>query len=174
MKMHSKSITQIIVMSFVVLSAGCAQPEQGVTSQQARTAIEAKAAEWEAAFNAGDGAAIAARYAPDGQLLPPNGAIVTGAENIAAFWQSAIDSVDGISLQLEVVDVVAHGDHANDVGRFTMADGDGNTIGTGKYMVLWRLEQGEWKMVHDIWNMDSAPDQPATGSSDGTGADDDT
>jgi uncharacterized protein (TIGR02246 family) len=152
-KHHTSSA---VVVVFVLILAGCAQ-DQGVTSEEARADIEAMAAGWQSAFNAGDGAGIAAHYTADAQLLPPNGVKVSGTENIAAFWQAAVDSVDGISIELEVVEVVAHGDHANDVGRFTMSDGDGNTMGTGKYMVLWRLEQGEWKMVRDIWNMDGEP-----------------
>lgn len=156
MDMIKYRASSAVVILFVLIFAGCAQ-EQGVTSEQARAKIEALAAEWQAAFNAGDGARIAAQYAADAQLLPPNGAKVSGTDNIAAFWQAAVDSEDGISIELEVIEVVAHGDHANDVGRFKMSDGDGNTIATGKYMVLWRLEQGEWKIVRDIWNMDGEP-----------------
>ena len=147
-----------------LIVAGCA-PEQGANSADARVAIEAKLVQWQDAFNAGDGAAIAANYAADGQLLPPGGETISGVDNIAAFWQAALDSADGMGVELEVVEVVAHGDHANEVGHFTMADVDGNILDQGKYMVLWRQEQGDWKMVRDIWNSNGAQAAEAAASS---------
>ena len=152
----------LIAAAVILFTASCA-PQQ--SSDDARVAIEAKTAQWQQSFNAGDGAAIAARYAADGQILPPGGATISGSDDIAAFWQDLLNTAGGISAKLEVVEVVAHGDHANEVGRFILTDSDGKTLDQGKYMVLWRQEQGDWKMVRDIWNSDGAPETEAVASS---------
>ena len=151
----------VLATTIALFTAGCAQEQ---SSGDARAAIEAKVAQWQEAFNAGDSAAVASRYTSDGQILPPGGATIGGSENIAKFWQGLLDA-GGISAKLEVGEVVAYGNYANEVGRFTMTDADGSTLDAGKYMILWRQEQGDWKMVRDIWNSDGAPAADAVASS---------
>lgn len=151
----------ILTSVIALLTASCAQEPSG---GDLRAAIEAQAAKWQESFNAGDGAGIAALYTTDGQIMPPGTAMVSGRDNIAAFWQEAL-SAGGISVKLEVVELVAQGKHATEVGRFTMADADGNTVDQGKYLVLWRQEQGEWRLSRDIWNSDNAPAAEAVASS---------
>ena len=56
----------LIAAAVILFTVSCA-PQQ--SSDDARVAIEAKTAQWQQSFNAGDGAAIAARYAADGQIL---------------------------------------------------------------------------------------------------------
>ena len=151
----------VLAATIALLTASCAQEPGG---GDVRAAIEAQAAKWQKSFNAGDGAGIAALYTDDGQIMPPGAATVSGREGIAAYWQDAL-SAGGASVSLEVVEVVAQGNHATDVGRFTMTDADGNTIDQGKYLVLWRQEQGEWRLARDIWNSDGAPAAEAAASS---------
>jgi uncharacterized protein (TIGR02246 family) len=151
----------VLAATIALLTAGCAPAPSG---GDARAAIEAQSAKWQESFNAGDGAGIAALYTDDGQILPPGAATVSGRENIAAFWQEAL-SAGGISATLETVEVVTQGNHATEVGRFSMTDADGNTVEQGKYLILWRQEQGEWRLARDIWNSDGAPAAEAAASS---------
>ena len=59
---------------------------------EVRAHIDAGTVKWVAAFNAGDGAAVAALYSEDAVLLPPGGERVDGRAAIQTFWQGAIDS----------------------------------------------------------------------------------
>jgi hypothetical protein len=56
-----------------------------------RSHIETAMTTFAAAFNGGDGAGVAALYAEDAAVLPPDGARVDGRDAIQAFWQGAID-----------------------------------------------------------------------------------
>jgi uncharacterized protein (TIGR02246 family) len=161
--MMSKSLKITVVVlaaSIMLLTASCAQDQSG----DVRAAIEATTAQWQQSFNAGDAAGIAALYTADGQLLPPGAATISGRDDIEAFWQGFV-SIEGISAVLESGEIVGQGNHATEIGRYTMTDADGNTIEQGKYMVLWRRDQGVWQLARDIWNANEAP-AADTGSGD--------
>ena len=104
-----------------------------------------------AAVNQGDAAGLAALYTENGQLLPPKGDFVTGRSAIQEFWQSAMDA--GIkSAKLETVEVEGCGDTAYEVGKYTLfADGE-QMSDKGKYIVIWKQEDGQWKLHRDISN----------------------
>jgi len=36
-------------------------------------------------------------------------------------------------------------------------DSAGNTLEKGKFIVLWKEQNGVWKMHKDVWNSDDAP-----------------
>jgi uncharacterized protein (TIGR02246 family) len=118
-------------------------------------AIEARSLDFEAAFNAGDAAAVAALYAPDAAILPPGGARIDGIEGIATFWAGAFES--GLAdLDLVASEVISTGDSALDVGTLTLsAPGEGNerVVVAGKYMVHWVQIDGAWHLSRDIWNL---------------------
>jgi uncharacterized protein (TIGR02246 family) len=104
-----------------------------------------------ARFNSGDPAAVAALYTGTGQVLPPNGDFVTGQEAIQGFWQAVMDM--GIKqAKLETGEVEAHGDTAIEVSTFTLRGGDGQLLDQGKYIVIWKREDGQWKLHRDIFN----------------------
>ena len=110
-------------------------------------------------YMSGDGAALAALYTEDAALLPPGGARVDGRENIAAFWQGAMDS--GLVIEgLEVIEVMESGDQAVDIGTVFLSAPDGSggmTPITAKYLVVWhRGEDGSWHLHRDMWNPNPA------------------
>ncbi|TQV78566.1 YybH family protein [Denitrobaculum tricleocarpae] len=116
-----------------------------------REDIEAVDREFEAAMKAGNALGLAGVYTTTGQALPPNAATVSGKEDIAAFWQGAIDmGVTGV--ELESVELEELGDTAIQVGHFTLKTADGSVADNGKYIVIWKQEDGAWKWHRDIWN----------------------
>ena len=42
-------------------------------------------------------------------------------------------------------------------GKWTMADEDGNGYDHGKYLILWKMEDGKWKKFRDCHNSDIYP-----------------
>lgn len=126
------------------------------TSTGIRDAIVAANEEFMAFFSKGDAAGLAALYTENGQLLPPNSGIITGREAIQALWQGVFGM--GIkSVKLETVDVEGTGNTAAEVGKYEMQDGEGKTLDTGKYMVIWKKVAGQWKLHRDIWNSSITP-----------------
>jgi len=39
-------------------------------------------------------------------------------------------------------------------GEYTFRDKDGNQLDKGKYIVLWKPEDGKWKLFRDCYNSD--------------------
>lgn len=99
-----------------------------------------------------DGAsAMSDLYTDDAKIYPPGGDTVSGKSTIGSFWKGAYDA--GIKrAKLETVDADAAGDQIVEMGHYTLY-GDGDMqIDTGKYMVVWKQEGGDWKLHRDIWN----------------------
>ena len=121
-----------------------------------RSAIEVANKNWEAAASRSDGPGVAALYTADGQLLPAQSDFVTGIQAIGQFWQAVFDS--GIkSASLVTVEVESHGDTAYEVGSFELRGADGNVLDHGKYVVIWKKEDGSWKLHRDIWTTSVVP-----------------
>jgi uncharacterized protein (TIGR02246 family) len=121
------------------------------TSTEVRDAIATANENFMAAAKQGDAAALAALYTENGQVLPPNSDFVTGKEAIQAFWQAIRDT--GIkAATLETVEVEGHGDTATEVGKYTLHGEEGQQLDKGKYIVIWKQEEGQWKLHRDIFN----------------------
>jgi len=122
-----------------------------LTPTAVRDAIVTANETFMAAFSRRDAAELAASYTKDGQLLPPHSDIITGKQAIEAFWQSVMDM--GITqITLESLQVEGEGHTAYDVGKVTLLGAGGQMIDTGKYVVVWKQEDNEWKVHRDIWN----------------------
>ena len=87
----------------------------------------------------------------NGQILPPNSDFVTGKQAIQALWQGAMDM--GIkSVKIELVEVEGHGDTAIEVGKYTLSGEAGQVLDTGKYIVILKQADGQWKLHREIFN----------------------
>ena len=120
-----------------------------------RREIEQRVGEFEAAFNRGDMAALAALYTEDATLLPPDSGAIAGRPGIQQFWQGVRDSgVTRVALRPQQVE--ASGDMAAEVATadLTAESGTGQTSTIPvKYVVVWkRRAGGPWQLAVDIWN----------------------
>ena len=120
-----------------------------------RQEIEQRVQEFEAAFNRGDLAALAALYTEDAMVLPPDSGTITGRSEIQRFWQGVWDS-GARQATLRVQHVEGGGDLAAEVGAADLtveADGDQTSTVPLKYVVVWRRHTGgPWQLAVDIWN----------------------
>jgi ketosteroid isomerase-like protein len=107
---------------------------------------------WIEAFNAGDLDALAAMYAEDTWLLPPNGEMAQGRDVVRAAFGAMIDA--GQKAELETVEAIAAGDIGYKLGTFKALGPDGSVMDKGKFIEVWKQVGGEWKIMRDIWNSD--------------------
>ena len=120
------------------------------------SAIEAADQKFVSAFGRGDAAGIAQLYTEDGQILPPQSEPITGRHGIQAFWQGAMDM--GVkAAKLESVEVEGHGDSAVEIGKYELYAAGQQRVDHGKYVVIWKREQGEWMLWRAIWNTSVPP-----------------
>lgn len=139
----------ILGLATVLLSAlaATAAAQQG----NARAAIEAANKMFVAAANKADAAGVAALYSTTAQAFPPNAPIVSGRAAIQELWKGVFSS--GItSVSLTTSEVEAQGDLAYEVGSYEMKLKDGKVADRGKYCVVWKRENGQWRLHRDIWN----------------------
>jgi len=150
-------MTRLLGLVFAVIIAAVLNPP--ANAQSPRDDIEAALVTFAAAFNRGDDAGVAAHYAEDGAILPPDSARVDGRANIQAFWKGAIDA--GLAdLTLKAVEVGGSGDIAFEVGEVSYSAPDktsARSTATGKYIVVWKKgTDGVWRLYRDIWNANPA------------------
>ena len=126
-------------------------------------AIRQQVDRWLQLVKAKDAAGIAALYAEDGAVMPPNAPAGKGRAAIQQTW-TAMMGTPGFDLNImpDQIIVSSSGDMALDRGTYklAMAPGGKAITDTGKYVVVWRKIGGEWKAAADIFNSDL----PAAGS----------
>jgi ketosteroid isomerase-like protein len=99
-------------------------------------------------------------YSTDAQLLPPNMESVKGGTAIGTFWKGAYDS--GVKkAKLATEEATQNGNQVFEVGQYTLYGADDTQLDTGKYVVIWKKEGGQWKLHRDIWNTSMAPSMAA-------------
>ena len=120
-------------------------------------AIRAQVDHWLQLVKAKDAAQIAALYAEDGTVMPPNAPIGKGRAAIQETWASMM-RIPGFDLTInpEQIVISSSGDMALDRGTYTLTVAPAGTTqtDTGKYVVVWRKIGGDWKAVADIFNSD--------------------
>lgn len=107
---------------------------------------------FQAAYNAGDVKAVAAMYAEDGALHPPNSAPVDGRAAIATFWAAGLES--GPTAELTTKTLVGMGDNAAEVGMYVITGSDGSHLDHGHYTLIYKKVDGKWLILSDMWNSD--------------------
>lgn len=108
----------------------------------------------------GDHATLPAFFTADTLLLPAGKPLVRGRDAAVAFWTAASsDPRRRLRSQFENVDSMFEGDIVIEVGKavVTAVEGDRErVVDHGKYIVVWKHEEGRWKRHRDIFNSDGA------------------
>jgi ketosteroid isomerase-like protein len=167
-KSFHKLIVAVTVMSIVACNNASSDSKTADATEKketpafdlatAKTAIEAENAKFMEAFKKGDSAGAAANYAQDALIMPPNGEPVAKS-NIAPLWGSFIRM--GVKdVKLVVDDIAGNADIISETGHYEIYAAENKMLDKGKYVVVWKPENGSWKMYRDIFNT-SIPAAPA-------------
>lgn len=125
-------------------------------SSEMRAVIKAANDEFMTAFNSGDAAGLAALYTEDGQLMPPNAGSMTGRKAVQGFWQAVMDM--GVKKAAIITgEVEGHGDTAIEVSRFQLFGEGEQELDQGKFIVVWKQVDGQWRLHRDIFNSSNPP-----------------
>jgi uncharacterized protein (TIGR02246 family) len=154
MKFTRIAVLPMVMLALVPLAfAGARAKNPGLHT--ARTAIETANNRFSAAFERGDGMALAGMYTADAMAFPPDHEMIRGNQAIGQFWQATHASgVKHVVLTTHEVDW--SGDLAAEVGTATLTiqpEGQAQTTAAAQYVVVWqRQKDGTWKLHRDIWN----------------------
>lgn len=114
------------------------------------------AASYMRAFNARDASTLAAHFAEDALLMPPDTASIRGRANIEAAYRARFPIVVG-QLDMRRLDVIHSVDRATVIGRFSLTP-ERNDAGArpahGKYLVIYRRYGEGWLIEYQIVNYD--------------------
>ncbi len=114
-----------------------------------------------ASFTTGDSTAFANCYSSDACINVTNMPRMCGTEAITAFFNGGHKmGITNIALTTE--EVIGGEEAIVEVGKYEMFVGDKISAEKGKYIVIWKEENGKWKMYRDIWNSDAPPPPPMT------------
>ena len=119
----------------------------------AKTEIEAANAEFEALIAKGDSAGVANLYTSDAKLMGGNMPVVSGRASIQGAFNGMI-SMGIAGVNLTTIEVWGTEALVSEEGTYGLSDKSGNEIDKGKYIVLWKKEDGKWKLFRDCFNSD--------------------
>ncbi len=109
-------------------------------------------------YSSSGGAGVAAFYAKDAKVLPPNSDMIENNDDIGKFWKGVYDA--GVKkFSLTALTVESFGNSAVETGKFIIYDANDKQLDTGKYLVFWKKEKDGWKLFRDIWNSSSPAKQ---------------
>ena len=112
--------------------------------ENVREAIEEAVQKFMALYKQGNCKELAGLYSQDPVLMPPGMDFVSGKEAIQKVFE-AFRSMGIAELVFEIVEVDHCADHAIEMSRFKLLSAEGQQLDQGKYIVVWKREQGEWK-----------------------------
>jgi ketosteroid isomerase-like protein len=97
---------------------------------------------------------LANAYCKEGLILPPGADIIMGREAIKQSWILP----KGVSVphhKITPVEITVKDDWAYDIGYYegTTIKRNGDKVNfRGKYVIVWKKEDGDWKIYADAWN----------------------
>ncbi len=102
----------------------------------------------------GDIDALANAYSLNGKILPAGTTIIEGREAIKKKWVLP-ENVKILNHKVSPKEITITGEHAYDIGYYegSTLQKDGKTVTwKGKYVIVWKKEDNDWKIYIDMWN----------------------
>ena len=124
----------------------CSQPPKDVTSE----IVEANEV-FADLFNAHKGEDIGKLYTENGRLFPSNSPVIEGQEAIGQFW-NAVFGMGIDNATLTTVHVESFESTAIEEGAYKLFDANSNQLDEGKYIIIWKNIDGQWRLDRDIFS----------------------
>ena len=146
----------ILIVGIVIClgaSIGCQAP--AALSETEQTAIRQADQNWAKLMNARDFNGVAALYAEDAIVLPPNEPTVEGRAAIQT-WLEALPPISNV--QLQTLEIAGRGDLAYSRGTYSETITPAGAVPVedrGKWLTIYSKQaDGSWKIVRDVFNFD--------------------
>ena len=102
----------------------------------------------------GDSVGLASLYTSDAKFMMPNMPTASGRSGVQTGFAGLFSAMGTPGLTLTANEVWGTEELVTEVGSYTMTDKTGKEIDKGKYIDLWKMEDGRWKLHRDIFNSD--------------------
>ena len=145
----------VLAITFAgLLATGCGEKTDSTATfdlTAVKKIIQEKTIQFTEAHITKDTAYLNNIFTQDAKVFPPNSDVVIGR---AAISQLNYEWVNyGIKEFIEeTTSFYGCEDYLIDEGTYSLIYGDDNTVDKGKYINIWKKEDGEWKIFSNIWN----------------------
>lgn len=158
-RMTVRPVPATLALAAALLQGACQAPksrnDNGLGRQEAAAIVD----RYQAATNAEDAGQLAALYSADAFLLPPDGGVVQGQDQIHQFWSEGLER----GLVMDTLRMVLDGDAGWVAGRYYLAGSDEAPPDSGKFVLALTHTDGAWRVAADIWN--TTPSEMEAGES---------
>ena len=164
MKHFFEKIFGVVVITILLIScnneasktSGSANETSGFSLDSAKAAIAASNKVFGGCFATGDSATFANCYTSDACINVTGMPRMCGTQAITAFFNGGHKmGINNIVITTE--EVMGGKDAVVETGKYEMFVGDKVSAEKGKFIVIWKEENGKLKMYRDIWNSDAPP-----------------
>lgn len=139
---------QLLALNFILLASF------GYSQNSDLETIEKNIAAFSIALMDGDTVSLINAYAKDAKILP-NGTNILERESLKEYWLKGIRNGQTYYYhKVSPIEIKVLGDHAYDFGYYEGESGkdDNRSKWKGKYVIVWKKLNDEWKIYLDIWN----------------------
>jgi ketosteroid isomerase-like protein len=107
-------------------------------------------------FLTNDTAFYVERYCKDAEVLSPGVPLVKGRDSIVNFFYQGGANKE-VVIELPPGNFYGNEEFVVEEGRYNFPDGKGGSVDKGKFIAIWKQEDGKWKLYREIWNTDLSP-----------------
>ena len=148
---HLTLIVMIFALSFAIQS--CEQKTKDLKLGNEQTGlstlekeIELRLREYESHLRNGDSIALGNMYMKNAEIIPST----VGRENIIkAFGSSIRHGITGSSFK--TTHLWGNDQLLVEDGTGSWFNSKGKVVGSGRYLLVWKKDEGEWKILRDTW-----------------------
>ncbi|WP_338356571.1 YybH family protein [Yeosuana marina] len=150
-KFRTSIFLAILVVSIFITSCNHKVPEKNPETNQTDLAtlekeIEVRLREYESYLKNGDSIALGNMYTEDAEIIPST----IGRNNITkAFGNMIRDSITGSSFK--TTKIWGNAQLLVEEGAGTWYHTNGTAVGSGRYLLVWKKDDGKWKILRDTW-----------------------
>ena len=141
----------LAIVGICMFAVACSPAPQPFDAAAAQKEIEALNQVFSDLLSKSDSVGLSEMYTVDAKTLSPNAPAEVGRDKIRSGFGYMIKG--GLNkLTLKTNGVWGNSEYVTEEGELTLASADGQVIDNGKYLVLWKKEDGKWKILRDIFN----------------------
>ena len=146
-------ITLLVIVSITTTCISCESPKK-FDLGNAKKEIEEANRNFEKYIKTGDSVAFAKNcYTKDAHYMAPNLPAIVGRNAIQTMSHQTISA--GVSeIKLHTIEMWGDENGITEEGTLEVYVKGGKLVDKGKYLVLWKKEDGMWKLHRDLFNSD--------------------
>ena len=153
---HSKLKVCSLFLITILISIACQQQTtdtkpviEEFDMQKAKSFIDSINTKFSEQTKLGDSIALASHYSSDAAILLPNSEPIRGKEILSA-WGSMLRA-GSVDITFQTIDITGSNDFLIETGYIVTKINEDN-INKSKYLVIWKMQNGEWKLYRDMVN----------------------